>query len=164
MILSKLEPKFNLVLLQKYIHTYTQHKWVKPNPIMTVCLANCQRAKLFVKYSSTRRKKKERPVSSESATRVRTVDGTDKKRRRARNARRNGKPDGQTRTSGEWRATKRENGTDYTEVLGGRCATKRENGTAWRKRPADGARRNGKMVRTRRKRRAGSMRRDGKPG
>ena len=90
-------------------------------------------------------------------------DGTDGKRRRTSNARRNGKPDGQTGASGEKRATKRENGTGGAETSNGWRATKRENGTegaetsdGWRatkrenwhgrgrKRRADGARRNGK--------------------
>ena len=67
---------------------------------MTVCLANRQRAKLFVEDSSTRRKK-ERDLSAESATRDRTGDGTDGKRRRTSNSRRNGEPDERTGASGE---------------------------------------------------------------
>ena len=59
----------------------------------------------------------------------RTGDGTDGKRRRTSNARRNGKPDGQTGASGEKRATKREKGTGGAETSGGWRATKRENGT-----------------------------------
>ena len=59
----------------------------------------------------------------------RTGDGTDGKRRRTINARRNGEPDGQTGASGEKRATKRENGTGGAETSGGWRATKRENGT-----------------------------------
>ena len=79
---------------------------------------------MFVEYNSTRRKK-ERTVSAE-----RTVDGTDGERRRTSNARRNGnRTDKQTGTSGEQRATKRENGTGKAEMSGGRRATKRENGT-----------------------------------
>ena len=60
---------FNLVLLQKYfrLHTTTQHKRIKPIPSLTVCLANRERAKLFVEYSSIQRKK-ERVVNAESAT------------------------------------------------------------------------------------------------
>ena len=94
---------------------------------MTVCLANRQRAKMFVEYNSTRQKEKERCAGS--AKRDRTGDGTDEKRRRKSNARLNGKPDGQTGASGEWRATKRENGTGGAETSGGWRATKRENGT-----------------------------------
>ena len=93
----------------------------------------------------------------------RAGDGTDVKRRRTSNARRNGKPHGQTGASGEKRATKRENGTGGAETTGGWPSTKRENGTegaetsgGWRatkrenwhgrgrKRRADGARRNRK--------------------
>ena len=68
-------------------------------------------------------------MSAESAIRDRTGDGTDGKRRRTSNARRNGKPDGQTGALGEQRATKEENGTGGAETSGGRRATKRENGT-----------------------------------
>ena len=101
---------------------------VKPNPSMTVCIADCQRAKLFVKNSSTRRKK-ERAVSAESATRDRTGDGTDGKRRQTKNARGYWKPDGRTGASGQQPAMKREKGTWETETSGGRRATKGENGT-----------------------------------
>ena len=52
------------------------------------------------------------------------------------------------------------NQTDERRALGEERATNRENGTGG----ADGARRNGKTIRTKRKRRAGSARRDGKPG
>ena len=68
-------------------------------------------------------------MSSESATRDRTGEGTDGKRRRASNARRNGKPHGLTAASGEQRATKRKNGTGVVEMSVGRRTTKRENGT-----------------------------------
>ena len=102
-----------------------QHKWVIPNPSVTVCLVNRQRAKKFVEYNSTRRKKRR----TEARKGGRTGDGTDGKRRRTSSARRNGKPDGQMGASGEWRATKRENGTGGAETSGGWRATKRENGT-----------------------------------
>ena len=95
---------------------------------MTVYLANRQRAKLSVEYNSTRRKKGRR-VSAISATRDRTGDGTDGKRRRTSNARCNRKPNGRAGAPGEQRATKRENGTGGAEMSGGRRATKRENGT-----------------------------------
>ena len=92
---------------------------------VTVWLANRQRAKMFVEYNSTRRKKKKERCAG-SAKGDRTGDG---KRRRTNNARRDGKPDGQTGASGEWRATKRENGAGGAETSGGWRATKRENGT-----------------------------------
>ena len=68
-------------------------------------------------------------MSAEAATRERTGDGTDGKRRRTSNARRKGKPDGQTGASGEQRATKRENGTGGAETSGGRRVAKREKDT-----------------------------------
>ena len=115
-------------MLLQSTHTTAQHKWVEPNPNMTACLANRQRAKLFVEYNSTRRTK-ERNVRAEGATRDRTGDGTDGKRRRTSNARRKGKPDGRTGATGEQRVTKRENGTGGAETSAGRCVTKRENDT-----------------------------------
>ena len=96
----------------------TQHNWVKPKPSVTVCLAKRQRAKLFVEYSSTRRKK-ERTVSAESATRDKTGVGMEGKRRQTSNAQRSGKSDGQTGASGKQRATKRENGKDEKETSSG---------------------------------------------
>ena len=68
-------------------------------------------------------------MSAEGATRDKTGDGTDGKRRRTSNARLKGKPGGQTGVSGEQRATKRENGTSGAEASGGRRATKRQNDT-----------------------------------
>ena len=68
-------------------------------------------------------------MSAEGATRDRTGDGTDGKRRRTSNARRKEKPDGQMGASGEQRATKRENGAGGAETSGGRSATIRENDT-----------------------------------
>ena len=146
-----------------YIYIYTQHKWIKLKPSIFFCLANRQIAKLFVEYSSTRRKK-ERSVSTKSAIRDRKGDGTDGKRRRTSNARRNEKPDGRTGKSGEQCATKRENGTAGAKTSGRWRATKQTTVRARRKRRVDGARRNWKPVRMGRKRRAGSARRVGKPG
>ena len=83
---------------------------------------------LFHEYSSTRRKK-ERTVSLESATRDRTGDAMYGKRRQTGNAPRNGKPGGQTGESGEERGTKPEHGMGKKETSGGRRATKRENCT-----------------------------------
>ena len=114
-----------------------------PNPSVTVCLANRQRAKMFVEYNSTRRKK-ERTVrrkretgqdggtgrtgkDAERITHDATGNRTDKRERRANGARRNGKT-----------------------------------ARAGRKRRADGARRNGKTARAGRKRRADGARRNGK--
>ena len=91
---------------------------------VTVWLANRQRAKCSSGTIVPGERKKERCAGS--AKRDRTGDG---KRRRTNNARRDGKPDGQTGASGEWRATKRENGTGGAETSGGWRATKRENGT-----------------------------------
>ena len=92
---------------------------------MTVCLANRQRARMFVEYNSTRRKK-ERTVSAESATRDRTGDGTDGKRRRMSNARRDGSARQSRKMARAWRkrraelrATKRENGSDKKETSSG---------------------------------------------
>ena len=34
-----------------------QHKWVIPNPSVTVCLANRQRAEMFIEYPAKERKK-----------------------------------------------------------------------------------------------------------
>ena len=68
-------------------------------------------------------------MSAESATRDRTGEGTNGKRRRASTARRNGKPHGRTGASGKQRATKRKNGTGVAETSGGRRTTKRESGT-----------------------------------
>ena len=96
---------------------------------------------MFVEYNSTRRKKERCAGSAKSG---RTGDGTDGKRRRTSNVRRNGKPDGQTRASGEKRATKRENSKGGAETSGGWRATKRKTARKGRKRRADGARRNGK--------------------
>ena len=103
----------------KITHTHTQHKWVKPNPSMTICLANRQRPKLFVEYNSTRRKT-EITVSAESATRDRTGDGVDSKRRRTSNfsARRTPRDE-----------AGKENGTGGAETSRGRRAMKRGNGT-----------------------------------
>ena len=112
---------------------------------MTVCQANCQRAKMFVEYNSTRQKK-ERTVSAESATRDRTGDGTNGKRRRTSNARRDG------------------NRTDKREQRANSARRSGKTARAGQKRRADGARRNGETVRTRRKRRVAKVRRDGKPG
>ena len=97
---------------------------------------------MFVGYSSTWRKK-ERAVSAERATRDRTGEGTDGKRRRTSKARRNGKLDGQTGAAGEQRATKRGNGTGETKRLAGWRAAKRENAkdgteTSIRKRATNG--------------------------
>ena len=93
---------------------------------------------MFVEYNSTRQKE-EKMVSAKSATRDRTGDGTDGKRLRTSNARRNGEPHGRTVASGEQLAAKWKNGKGGTETSGGRRATKRENGTGGRKRRADGA-------------------------
>ena len=109
-----------------------QHKWVIPNPSVTVCLVNRQRAKKFVEYNSTRRKKKrtvrrkrekggerETGRTGRDAERVAhdaTGNRTDKLERRANGARRNGKT-----------------------------------ARAGRKRRADGARRNGKTAQAGRK-------------
>ena len=135
-----------ILLESAHTHTTSQHKWVKPNPSVTVCLANSQRAKLLVEYSSTRRKKERKSGERRERNTGQNGRRDGRKRRRASNARRNGKTDGQTGTLGEQRLTKRENGTRGAELR------------------ADGARRNGKTVQTRRKRRVGSARRDGKPG
>ena len=91
---------------------------------VTVWLANRQRAKCSSGTIVPGERKKERCAGS--AKRDRTGDG---KRRRTNNARRDGKPDGQTGASGEWRATKRENGAGGAETSGWWRATKRENGT-----------------------------------
>ena len=37
-----------------------QHKWVIPNPSVTVCLANRQRAEMFIEYPAKERKNVER--------------------------------------------------------------------------------------------------------
>ena len=87
----------------------------------------------------------------------------DGKRRRPSNARRNGKPDGQTGASGKKRATKRENGTAGRKRRADGARRDEKTARAGRKRRADGARRNENGT-ERRERRAGSARRDGKPG
>ena len=91
---------------------------------VTVWLANRQRAKCSSGTIVPGERKKERCAGSAKGDR--TGDG---KRRRTNNARRDGKPDGQTGASGEWRATKRENGAGGAETSGWWRATKRENGT-----------------------------------
>ena len=70
---------------------------------------------MFIGCKSTRRKKER---CAGSAKQDRTGDGTDGKRHRTSNARRNRKPDGQTGAAGEKRATKRENGTGGAEPIG----------------------------------------------
>ena len=103
---------------------------------MTVCLANRQKAKFL---SSTVVLGERKSGEGRKHDTGKTGDGTNGKRRRASNARRNGKPGGRTRTSCEQRLTKRENATRRAGTSGGRRATKRENGTG--EREASGGRR-----------------------
>ena len=79
----------------KSTHTHTQHKWVKPNPCITVCLENRQRANLFVEYNSTRQKKEKKKCERRKRDKGQNGRRDGRKRRRTSNAaRRNEKPDG----------------------------------------------------------------------
>ena len=98
----------------------------EPNPSMTVCPANRQRAKVFVEYRSTRRKKKNfERTKRGTGQNGRRAEG---KRRQKNNAQRNGNCDGRMGTSGEERTTKQGKRYSGTETSGGRHATKRGNG------------------------------------
>ena len=81
---------------------------------------------MFVEYNSTRRKK-ERTVSAESATRDNgRRDGREEAERVLHDATENRT---ENKSVGGQRATKRENGTGGTQTPEGRRATKRENDT-----------------------------------